>query len=146
MRGLLRFVALAAALIIAVPGLGQDDIYTPKPNPPSEEKPTAPTNQPASKVDIAGRWIADATGGGVCNKGIVIEFSPNASGTTQWGNFPGTFTYRVRGTSVSFTTKYTDFFGNPASDVWTGTVSPDGSSITGSLDGSWGACSFVMRR
>jgi hypothetical protein len=147
LRGLSSFIALAAALVIAVPALGQDDIYRPEPKPvPPVEKSAEPTNQPASKVDIAGRWIADASGSGVCNKGIIVEFSSNASGTTLFRNFAGTFTYRVRGTTVSFTTKYTDFFGNTASDIWTGTVSPEGNSITGSLEGSWGGCSFVMRR
>jgi hypothetical protein len=147
-RGPLNVVALVVlSAFVACPLLAQDDIYTPKPKPPpSEEKPAAPTKQPPARLDVMGRWIADASGSGVCNKGILIEFGSGATGTTLWGNFPGTFTYKVRGTSVSFVTKYTDFFGNPASDVWTGTVSPEGNAVTGSLEGSWGACSFVMRR
>lgn len=148
MRGWLKFAAFAvAAMLVASSGFAEDEIYTPEAK-PSPQTPSAP-DKPAKRSagGLGGVWILDTKGKTTCNPGVVVRFTSASSGTMQWGSLNGTFTVEVSGRTFRLVETYKDVFGNTTVETFSGTLSADRRSGSGTVSGGWGdGCTFVMAK
>lgn len=119
----------------------------------SQETATATAEPAATAVSasLSGTWGVRQTGHAVCKSGqFTLSMGSNSrlTGSLLFSGVPGTIVGgRVSGSEVSFSTSYTDIFGNPETENWVGTLSADRRSIHGSIHGAWAnGCRFVATK